>query len=762
MGNGAGSARGPEPLTPLAEETSGRHFEAATPSGRGRPTSAPRSRTPTSGRASAEPEAGGARPTPPPADGKRPPGAVDLPRSERSRRAAAKALRYAISDDDESDDDAPARALPAYASRLRRSLDGEQRRPRWSPLPAPRGARRVWGRRPPPGPPCDRPRPAAAPRVAGARAEARAAGRRAAAVEARRRGSPGAAPAEAAAAADARAEPEPAAADVDDDDSDGSDAARGIIDTTEVTLKKAPLPTDMAHPMPTSGDFLKKRFMVNNYILLEAVGTGSYAEVRLAKEKRTDALYAVKVINKDVLRRKLTHPSAALAGNGASDTMLDDVKREIAIMKKLSHPHVSGSSRSWTTPRTCLVGEDGIVKIADFGISKMLAGDGGAFRCPRHARSCAPHLRRRALRRPERGRLALGATMFMLRAGRPPFVADKVVHHRIIHHSSCPGPRRRARLLGRMLEKAPGRRATLGQRYDKITISAADVGSALGASTRARRRADAGAPPGAAGGLHEEALQALMVPRPPPGGDDDDSGDDDDGGDRAEVVIPDLRPGLRAPERYGGYAYMAIFDGHDGDACASFLQHELHGHLCRQAQFFGDARCRLEVAIQRTQELGATAFKAKDYKKAYEYYNTVVTGTEYLQQTGPSPNDSTYLVNALSNRSACKLGLGDAAGAFATPQPAPARATTIAAPRRDDPPPRLARRPIHAPRRSECVRLRPKWQKAWYRFAAYDQGKVAEAEAAFAEGIQLDLGNGEMLRWRASAASAWTSCASTR
>ena len=157
-------------------------------------------------------------------------------------------------------------------------------------------------------------------------------------------------------------------------------------------------------------------------------------------------------------------------------------------------------------------------------------------------------------------------------------------------------------------------------------------------------------------------------------------------------------------------------------------------------------RDQLEVAIQRTQELGATAFKAKDYKKAYEYYNTVVTGTEYLQQTGPTPNDATYLVNALSNRSACKLGLGDAAGAFkdAREPGVPRRA-----PRRQSP--RLARRPVTAPRRSECVRLRPKWQKAWYRFgrALYDQGKVAEAEAAFAEGIQLDLGNGEMLRWRA-------------
>ena len=31
----------------------------------------------------------------------------------------------------------------------------------------------------------------------------------------------------------------------------------------------------------------------------------------------------------------------------------------------------------------------------------------------------------------------------------------------------------------------------------------------------------------------------------------------------------------------------------------------------------------------------------------------------------------------------------------------------------------------------------------------YDLGKVLEAEAAFAEGIQLDISNQEMLRWRA-------------
>jgi len=79
---------------------------------------------------------------------------------------------------------------------------------------------------------------------------------------------------------------------------------------------------------------------------------GSYAEVRLAKEKTTDRLYAVKVINKAVLKRKLKGLGALSGGD-----LLADVKREVArncaaaavdsvhktaqaIMKKLAHPHV--------------------------------------------------------------------------------------------------------------------------------------------------------------------------------------------------------------------------------------------------------------------------------------------------------------------------------------------------------------------------------------------------------------------------------------
>jgi len=44
-----------------------------------------------------------------------------------------------------------------------------------------------------------------------------------------------------------------------------------------------------------SGNWAKNRYIVNNYILLSVLGTGSYAEVRLAKDRNTDQVFAVKV-----------------------------------------------------------------------------------------------------------------------------------------------------------------------------------------------------------------------------------------------------------------------------------------------------------------------------------------------------------------------------------------------------------------------------------------------------------------------------------
>ncbi|GMH50991.1 hypothetical protein TL16_g00921 [Triparma laevis f. inornata] len=220
---------------------------------------------------------------------------------------------------------------------------------------------------------------------------------------------------------------------------------------------------------------------------MNPLGQGSYAEVRLCKEKTRDELYAIKIMNKDLLMKKSV---------GMSSTFMDDVKREIAIMKKLRHDHVlqlyevlddpkvnklylvlqyckngdlmqmtKGNARTnscnpltdlqvWDVtrqimkglkylhdndivhgdikPQNLLVDKDFVIKIADFGISKMIESSEGekeklletagtpAFMSPELCAGLAYD-----------GYLAdvyaVGATIFMLRCGHPPFVANKLI-----------------------------------------------------------------------------------------------------------------------------------------------------------------------------------------------------------------------------------------------------------------------------------------------------------------------------------------------
>lgn len=307
-----------------------------------------------------------------------------------------------------------------------------------------------------------------------------------------------------------------------------------VKETTEVNRNKAQLPQALTHAKPTTGDWLKKRYIVNNYILLDMLGSGSYGEVRLCKERTTDHLYAVKIFSKDMLRKKK---------GGSTETYFEDVKREIAVMKKLLHPNVlrlfevlddpnvnkmylileymkkgdlinileknSGADAGGTEkvsgftplsdlelwnifrqvaagirylhfqnivhgdikPQNLLVGEDGVVKIADFGIAKMLHASGQklvdssgtpAFMSPELFESGGSFS----------GQLAdiwaIGATMFMLRFGAPPFVAKNVVtlSNKIQNDPLVfPGPLedKLRDLLENMLVKNPSQRFTLQQ-----------------------------------------------------------------------------------------------------------------------------------------------------------------------------------------------------------------------------------------------------------------------------------------------------------
>ena len=47
---------------------------------------------------------------------------------------------------------------------------------------------------------------------------------------------------------------------------------------------------------------------------------------------------------------------------------------------------------------------------------------------------------------------------------------------------------------------------------------------------------------------------------------------------------------------------MGVFDGHDGDQCATFLQHELHGALARHDAFHADMRRAVAAAFRQTDD----------------------------------------------------------------------------------------------------------------------------------------------------------------
>jgi len=132
-----------------------------------------------------------------------------------------------------------------------------------------------------------------------------------------------------------------------------------------------------------------------------------------------------------------------------------------------------------------LVGEDQVVKIADFGISKMLSGSEEkladatgtpAFMAPELCDGRAEFS----------GQLAdvwaLGATMFMLRFGQPPFIAGNIIHlyskitsePLVFTFSISPSLQD---LLENMLVKDPSKRFTLAQVMKHAWLTVKPIGT---------------------------------------------------------------------------------------------------------------------------------------------------------------------------------------------------------------------------------------------------------------------------------------------
>ena len=100
-------------------------------------------------------------------------------------------------------------------------------------------------------------------------------------------------------------------------DTEGGDEAHSsakVGETTKVTVGRDP----------------QGNKIVNQYALIKTLGAGTYGKVKLCVDLIDENFYAIKVCHKGILRRRRIGMSTAL----------QDVVREIAIMKTLDHPNV--------------------------------------------------------------------------------------------------------------------------------------------------------------------------------------------------------------------------------------------------------------------------------------------------------------------------------------------------------------------------------------------------------------------------------------
>lgn len=70
--------------------------------------------------------------------------------------------------------------------------------------------------------------------------------------------------------------------------------------------------------------------MINQYIVEKTLGKGSFATVKLCKDSKTGIKYAIKVMNKKLLKKKQS-------GNGNA---YDCVKEELKVLQRLEHPNI--------------------------------------------------------------------------------------------------------------------------------------------------------------------------------------------------------------------------------------------------------------------------------------------------------------------------------------------------------------------------------------------------------------------------------------
>uniref|UniRef100_A0A2K5RGU7 calcium/calmodulin-dependent protein kinase n=1 Tax=Cebus imitator TaxID=2715852 RepID=A0A2K5RGU7_CEBIM len=198
---------------------------------------------------------------------------------------------------------------------------------------------------------------------------------------------------------------------------------------------------------------------LNQYKLQSEIGKGAYGVVRLAYNESEDRHYAMKVLSKKKLLKQYGFPrrppprgSQAAQGGPAKQLLpLERVYQEIAILKKLDHVnvvklievlddpaednlylvHCQKIVHRDIKPSNLLLGDDGHVKIADFGVSNQFEGNDAqlsstagtpAFMAPEAISDSGQSFSGKAL-----DVWATGVTLYCFVYGKCPFIDDYIL-----------------------------------------------------------------------------------------------------------------------------------------------------------------------------------------------------------------------------------------------------------------------------------------------------------------------------------------------
>ncbi len=217
------------------------------------------------------------------------------------------------------------------------------------------------------------------------------------------------------------------------------------------------------------------RLLDNRYEILEVIGTGGMAVVYKARCHRLNRLVAIKILKDDYLEDEdfrarfhaesqavamLSHPNIVSVYDVSSSIMADYIVMElidgitlkqymekkgvlnwketlhfaIQIAKALEHAHSRGIVHRDIKPHNIMVLKNGSVKVADFGIARMMS-EGNTL--TKEALGSVHYIS------PEQARggrvdnrsdiYSLGVVMYEMMAGRPPFDGESPVAVAIAH-----------------------------------------------------------------------------------------------------------------------------------------------------------------------------------------------------------------------------------------------------------------------------------------------------------------------------------------